>query len=113
MSNNKKQPVIRQTVTKAPVTPSTKKVESSLDFAFGTFNYILLAIGIVLLGLGYILLSGGGSDDPNVFNPAMFDSRRLVVAPILIVLGLVVEICAIMFRPSEKNNSVEDETQLN
>ncbi|MBQ6096900.1 MAG: DUF3098 domain-containing protein [Bacteroidales bacterium] len=65
-------------------------------------NYILLVAGIVLLGLGYILLSGGGSDDPNVFNPAMFNSQRMVVAPILIVVGLVVEICAIMFRPKNK-----------
>ena len=55
-------------------------------------------VGIVMLALGYILLSGGGSDDPNVFNPAMFDTRRLVVAPILIVLGFVVEIVAIMFK---------------
>jgi len=70
----------------------------SENFVFGTMNYILLGIGIVLLGLGYILLCGGGSDDPNVFNPAMFDNRRLVVAPLFIVIGLVVEICAIMFR---------------
>ena len=52
----------------------------------------------MLLAIGYILLSGGGSDDPNVFNPAMFDVRRLYVAPILIVLGFVVEIVAIMYK---------------
>ena len=68
------------------------------ELAFGLVNYILMAVGIVMLALGYILLSGGGSDDPNVFNPAMFDPRRLVVAPILIVLGFVVEIVAIMFK---------------
>lgn len=71
-------------------------------FTFGKQNYILLVIGVILLALGYILLSGGGSDDPNVFNEEMFNSRRLVVAPLLIVFGLVVEICAIMFRPKEK-----------
>lgn len=71
------------------------------EFAFGPMNYILLGIGLLLLGLGYILLSGGGSDDPNVFNYAMFDNRRLVAAPLLIVAGLVVEICAIMFRPKK------------
>lgn len=76
--------------------------KATYDFAFGPMNYILLVAGIVLLGLGYILLSGGGSDDPNVFNPAMFNSQRMVVAPILIVVGLVVEICAIMFRPKNK-----------
>ncbi len=68
------------------------------QFAFGRTNYILMAAGLVVLALGYILLSGGGSDDPNTFNPAMFDTRRLVVAPILIIAGFVVEIVAIMFK---------------
>lgn len=76
--------------------------EPTLDFAFGPMNYILLVVGIILLGLGYILLSGGGSDDPNVFNAEMFNTRRMVVAPLMIVAGLVVEICAIMFRPKNK-----------
>lgn len=76
--------------------------EQSYAIAFGPLNYILLGVGVLLLGIGYILLAGGGSDDPTVFNPAMFDSRRLVVAPILIVLGLVVEILAIMLRPKER-----------
>ncbi len=66
--------------------------------AFSIINYIVIALGIVLLGGGYILLSGGGSDDPKVFNDAMFDNRRLVVAPIVITLGLVVEIVGIMYR---------------
>lgn len=99
MDNKKK-----NTVSK-PVTAETKvskNEESALDFAFGPMNYILLAVGIVLLGLGYILLSGGSSDDPNVFNAEMFNSRRMVVAPLMIVAGLVVEICAIMFRPKSK-----------
>ena len=68
------------------------------ELAFGKINYILMGIGLALLAVGYLLLSGGGSDDPNVFNPAMFDARRLVWAPILIVLGFVVEIVAIMYK---------------
>ena len=72
--------------------------KKATTLVFSTINYILLGVGIVLLAIGYILLSGGGSDDPNVFNPAMFDSRRLYVAPILIVLGFVVEIVAIMYK---------------
>lgn len=72
--------------------------KKDLQLPFGTVNYILMGAGILLLALGYILLSGGGSDDPNIFNPAMFDSRRLVWAPILIVLGFVVEIVAIMYK---------------
>lgn len=72
--------------------------KKGFKFAFSPINYILMGVGILLLALGYILLAGGGSDDPNVFNPAMFDTRRLYVAPILIVLGFVVEIVAIMFK---------------
>lgn len=68
------------------------------QFAFSKVNYIIMIAGLVVLALGYILLSGGGSDDPNVFNPAMFDKRRLFVAPILIVLGFVAEIVAIMYK---------------
>jgi hypothetical protein len=68
------------------------------SFAFGRMNYVLMGAGLIVLALGYILLAGGGSDDPNTFNPAMFDNRRLVVAPILIVVGFVVEILAIMYK---------------
>lgn len=75
-----------------------KEENNKLQLSFVAVNYILMAVGIVILAVGYILLAGGGSDDPNVFNPAMFDSRRLVWAPILIVLGFVVEIVAIMYK---------------
>ncbi len=72
------------------------------QFAFGRINYILMIAGLVVLALGYILLSGGGSDDPNTFNPAMFDNRRLVLAPILIIVGFVVEILAIMYKSKKQ-----------
>lgn len=55
-----------------------------------------LLIGLLVMVSGYILMSGGGSDDPQVFNYAMFDFRRMVAAPIVIVLGIVIEIVAIM-----------------
>ena len=72
-------------------------------FAFNRTNYILMVAGIIVLALGYILLSGGGSDDPDQFNPAMFDSRRLYVAPILIVAGFVVEIIAILYKGKKQD----------
>lgn len=46
--------------------------------------------------MGFVMMLGGGSDDPAVFNPAMFDARRLVVSPVLIVCGLVIIIVSIM-----------------
>lgn len=79
--------------------PQLPENNKEYTFAFGKTNYILLAIGLVILAIGYILLTGGGSDDPNTFNPAMFDSRRMYVAPIFIILGLLVEIFAIMLKP--------------
>lgn len=56
----------------------------------------LLIIGLIVMVSGYIIMTGGGSDDPEVFNYAMFDFRRLVVAPVMIILGIVIEIVAIM-----------------
>ena len=93
-------------------TNNKKNVEAPKnDFAiaFGTINYIIMGIGLLLLAIGYILLCGGGSDDPNTFTPAMFDSRRLVVAPILIVVGFIAEIVAIMLKPSDKKQDNAEE----
>ena len=55
-----------------------------------------MIIGLVILVIGFILLSGGGSKDPQVFNEAMFDFRRLVIAPVVIIAGLAWEVLAIM-----------------
>lgn len=56
----------------------------------------LLIIGVVVMFAGYILMIGGGSEDPAVFNSAMFDFRRLVAAPLVILCGIVIEVVAIM-----------------
>jgi len=55
-----------------------------------------LLIGLLVMVSGYILMTGGGSEDPEVFNYAMFDFRRMVAAPIVIIAGIVIEIVAIM-----------------
>ena len=56
----------------------------------------LLLIGLIVMISGYILMMGGASEDPQVFNYAMFDFRRMVAAPLVIILGIVIEIVAIM-----------------
>lgn len=56
----------------------------------------LLLVGFIVMLSGYILMTGGGSDNPEVFNYAMFDFRRLVAAPLVILVGVVIEIVAIM-----------------
>jgi len=64
----------------------------------------MLIIGLLVMVAGYILMTGGGSKDPAVFNWAMFDFRRLVAAPVVILCGLAIEIIAIMgsFKDKEK-----------
>ena len=56
----------------------------------------LLLVGLIVMVSGYSLMTGGGSDDPQVFNYAMFDFRRMVAAPIVIILGIVIEVVAVM-----------------
>ena len=70
--------------------------------ALGPRNIKFMIAGLLVMAAGFLLLSGGGSSDPDVFNYAMFDWRRLVAAPIVIVAGIVVEIVAIMGRFKEE-----------
>lgn len=71
-------------------------------FVFEKENYLVMLAGIVLLVIGYLLMIGGGSNDPNVFSYELFSFRRITLAPILILLGFVVEIFAIMWNPAKK-----------
>ena len=61
----------------------------------------LLLAGLIVMAAGYVLLAGGGVKDPEVFNYAMFDFRRLVAAPVVIVAGIVVTAVAIIRKPRE------------
>ena len=70
--------------------------------ALGPKNIKYMIAGLLVMAAGFLLLSGGGSNDPDVFNYAMFDTRRLVAAPIVIVAGIVLEIVAIMGRFKEE-----------
>ena len=83
-----------------------KKEQSPKTPLFRLPNYILMGIGLIIAFVGYILLTGGGSKDPNQFSPDIFDTRRLVVAPITILVGLIIEIFAIMLRfPDKKKDN--------
>jgi len=67
-------------------------------FAFQKVNYLLLITGLIVLLIGFLLMIGGGSTDPDVFSNELFSFGRLTLAPILILLGYVIEIAAIMYR---------------
>ncbi len=77
------------------------KIEHTVkfDFAFERINYVIMFIGLAFLALGYLLMIGGKSDNPEVFNEAIFNFQRLKLAPILLVVGFIVEIFAIMYKP--------------
>lgn len=64
-------------------------------------NVMIIGIGLLVMVLGFVLMLGGGSSDPNVFNPEMFNARRLVVAPIVICAGVGVIIWGIMRKPRD------------
>ena len=72
---------------------------SKNTFLFDKTNYVLFAIGLAFIALGFALMSGGGSEDPNVFNEELFNAQRITWAPLLIVIGFVVEVFAILRRP--------------
>ena len=74
------------------------------DFIFQKKNYLFMFIGIAFIALGFILMSGGGSDDPNVFNPEIYNFRRIRLAPTLVLIGLGIEIYAILLNPYKKKS---------
>jgi hypothetical protein len=79
-------------------TAAEKQTIQVVDHAplFGKTNYLIMIAGAVVIALGMILMAGGKSADPNVFDPnEVYSTTRLTVAPVLIVLGLVLEVYAI------------------
>lgn len=82
---------------------SDKKNSNTQDsgFALGKENLKLMIIGFVIIIVGFILMGGGRSEDPNVFNPEIFNTQRIVIAPIIVVFGFLFEIWAIMKKPKE------------
>jgi len=83
---------------------SKKEVENKgtkKSFIFGKRNYQFMFIGLAVITLGFILMSGGGSDDPNVFNPEIYSFRRIRLAPTLVLIGFGIEIYAILTNPKK------------
>lgn len=71
------------------------------DFAFGRMNFILLAVGMLVVVVGFILMSGGSSSE-EAYNPDIFSTRRIVVAPIVCLLGFVSMIYAVVHKPKDE-----------
>jgi hypothetical protein len=79
------------------------KTANESGFALGRDNYRLMAIGFGIIVVGFILMIGGGSDDPNVFNPEIFSFRRITLAPVTLLIGFLLEIYAILKKPKENS----------
>jgi len=85
------------TRTAAPTTAKKKEVAGEL-FNKENFKWMLIGVGVLILG--FLLMAGGGSSDPNVFNKAeVYSARRITIAPIIILIGLAIEIYAIFRQP--------------
>ena len=70
------------------------------EFLFGKKNYLIMVIGIAVILLGFALMMGGGSDDPTVFNEEIYNFRRIRLAPTVVLIGLAIEVYAIMANPN-------------
>ena len=72
------------------------KTEKDSGLVFSKENYTILLVGVALIVIGFIIMSGGGSEDPKVFSPEIFNQRRLTVAPIVVLSGFAVVMYSIM-----------------
>ena len=74
-------------------------------FIFEKANYKWFFIGLAFIALGFILMAGGGSDDPNVFDPSIFHWRRIRLAPTLVLIGFGIQVYAILLNPNKHKDS--------
>ena len=81
---------------------NTDQNESPKEFLFSKKNYLIMILGVVVILLGFALMAGGGSDDPDVFNEEIYSFRRIRLAPTLVLLGLAIEVYAIMASPGKE-----------
>lgn len=81
------------------------------DFAFGRMNYILLAVGMAVVIIGFLLMSGSGSTDTS-YDPDIFSARRIKVAPVVCLLGFVSMIYAVVYRSKGDNTFVDENKEV-
>ncbi len=81
------------------------------DFAFGRLNYILLAVGMAVVIIGFLLMSGSGSTD-TAYDPDIFSARRIKVAPVVCLLGFVSMIYAVVYRSKSDNTFVDENKEV-
>jgi hypothetical protein len=85
----------------APASEKPKPASSAM--AFSRINYLIILGGVVMLIIGYLLMIGGGSEDPNKFSEEIFSTRRITVSPIVLILGFLVVLAGIMYKAPQKS----------
>ncbi|MBE7629858.1 DUF3098 domain-containing protein [Tenacibaculum piscium] len=86
----------KETLSKQDLKSAQKPV-----FLFGKKNYSIMLLGLAVIAFGFILMAGGGSDDPAIFNAEIYSWRRIRFAPTLVIIGLGIEIYAILANPKK------------
>ncbi len=76
---------------------------SKQPFLFQKKNFVIMFVGLFFIALGFILMTGGGSEDPNIFNPEIFSFRRIRLAPTLVLIGFGIEIYAILTKGNKQS----------
>jgi len=87
---------------------ANKKSPQNEDLPLTKENYLLMAIGFVIIIIGFALMVGGKAESPNQFNPEIFNFRRITLAPMVALFGFIFEIYAIMKKPKEETDNQED-----
>lgn len=91
-----------QTKAKQTIVTAPGKQTPTTPFIFDTTNYIVMAAGVVVILIGFMLMSGGATTDPNIFpKEELYSFRRITLAPIVVMLGFAIEIYAILRRPKD------------
>ncbi|MBL4746911.1 MAG: DUF3098 domain-containing protein [Flavobacteriaceae bacterium] len=78
-----------------------KKEVIKEGFLFEKRNYVIMLVGLAFIAIGFILMSGGGSDNPAVFNEEIYNFRRIRLAPTLVLIGFAIEVYAILVNPKK------------
>jgi len=81
---------------------------SKKNFAFGKENFIILAVSVALIIIGFWLMSGAQTTEESGFNQAIFDTRRIVIAPIVTTIGFAAVIFAILYKPKDSNTETTE-----
>jgi len=83
-------------------TKKKNQLKSEGEFLFGKKNYLIMIAGAAVILIGFALMLGGGSDDPAVFNEEIYNFQRIRLAPTVVLIGLAIEVYAIMANPGQE-----------